>query len=231
MKRDAESDIDKWMLKKATADVGRKRASSPSAAEERFGAYAFAPRHPREHLFCVSIPCPPTPLRSPASARAPPDGRNPDGRRVGGIRKSYATSGRTDGQTEEPTAERASERASNRAPTTHNAEAGSVVVASCRHPRSPHRRARILLPPPPRRRRRRHAESLLLAGRLDANVGGRKVVKGCSSLPCPLRDLAPSFLLSCPPSFHLLPRGCLTMPRGVRGAAVAAGEGGRGGEK
>ena len=191
--------------------MGRKRASSPSAAEERFGAYAFAPRHPREHLFCVSIhplPANPAPLAR-LSACAP--GRNPDGRRVGGIRKSYATSGRTDGRTDRQRSPPRSERA----PTTHNAEAGSVVVASCRHPRSPHRRARILLPPPPRRRRR-HAESLLLAGRLDANVGGRKVVKGCSSLPCPLRDLAPSFLLSCPPSFHLLPRGCLAMPRGPR---------------
>ena len=166
---------------------------------------------------CKLQPPPSARVVSHTSVRVRPrteSGRT-SGRRVGGIRKSYATSGRTDGQTEEPTAERASERASNQAPTTHNVEAGSVVVASCRHPRSPHRRARILLPPPPRRRRR-HAESLLLAGRLDANVGGRKVVKGCSSLPCPLRDLEPFFLLSLPPSFHLLPRGCLAMPRGPR---------------
>ena len=136
MKRDAESDIDKWMLKKATADVGRKRASSPSAAEERFGAYAFAPRHPREHLFCVSIH--PLPTRQPRSARPPQrvrprteSGRT-SGRRVGGIRKSYATSGRTeaDGQTEEPTAERASERATKRQlPTTQKPARSSLQAA------------------------------------------------------------------------------------------------------
>ena len=152
---------------------------------------------------------PPTPLRSPASARAPPDGIRTDERTPRGRNQEIICNQRKDGRTDRGAHRGASERASNQAPTTHNAEAGSVVVASCRHPRSPHRRARILLPPPPRRRRRRHAESLLLAGRLDANVGGRKVVKGCSSLPCPLRDLAPSFLLSFPPSVHLLPRGCL----------------------
>ena len=53
----------------------------------------------------------PSPARQPRSARPPQrvrprteSGRT-SGRRVGGIRKSYATSGRTDGQTEEPTAE------------------------------------------------------------------------------------------------------------------------------
>ena len=157
------------------------------------------------------LPANPAPLAR-LSACAP--GRNPDGRRVGGIRKSYATSGRTDGRTDGRAHHGTSERPNGKSqpPTTKAPARSSLQAADI----TAHRTAgaRILLPPPPPRRCC-HAESLLL-GRLDANVGGRKVVKGCSSLPCPLRDLAPSFLLSCPPSYHLLPRGCLAMPRGPR---------------
>ena len=80
----------------------------------------------------------PSPARQPRSARPPQrvrprteSGRT-SGRRVGGIRKSYATSGRTeaDGQTEEPTAERASERATKRQlPTTQKPARSSLQAA------------------------------------------------------------------------------------------------------
>ena len=190
-------------------------ALSGRRASERRSARAHSTRATRGSIRSASASpaCPANPARARLSACAP--GRNPNGRRVGGIRKSYATSGRTDGQTDEPTAE----RASNRAPTTHNAGAGSVVVASCRHHRSPHRRREYCC-----LHCRRHAESPL-RGLLDANVGGRKVVKGCSSMPCPPRCLD----TSCPPSFFpsilrsISSLGAAWQCHGARGAAVAGG--------